>query len=76
MTTLRMSEHEIIAGREVVEVLDDSGRLIATVTPLEDEPGIRVISKHGLATQLVPASELFNTILPELSVVHVYVEKE
>jgi hypothetical protein len=50
-TILKPVPHSTIAGVTILEVWHD-GQFIATVTGAEG-PGVRVISKHGMATMIV-----------------------
>jgi hypothetical protein len=47
MTTLKLDEHSLAWGRNIVEVWFGD-RLYATVTPEREGPGIRIISKHPI----------------------------
>jgi hypothetical protein len=47
-THLRPMKHAIISGRVAIEVFDESGEFLATVYPLADGAGIRLITKHGV----------------------------
>lgn len=45
-TELRLAEHSVLAGQQVIEIWHD-GQFVGTVAGAEG-PGVRVISKHPM----------------------------
>jgi len=58
----RVTEHLIVKGVEVVEMIYQ-GRLIATMVAQEDQPIIRIVTKHKLQSTVTTSTPIsFATI--------------
>jgi hypothetical protein len=67
-TILRPMRHASDPGREAIEVFDESGEFLATLYPISDGTGIRLITKHGVTVSIEPETSVTKNNLKSVKV--------